>query len=53
MILITYPTVVFELEKVMTQNKLAGDDIAFLLPHQANKRIIDATSRRMNLSRLI
>ena len=37
-------------EKVMTQNKLAGDDIAFLLPHQANKRIIDATSRRMNLS---
>ena len=37
-------------EKVMTQNKLVGDDIAFLLPHQANKRIIDATSRRMNLS---
>ena len=37
-------------EKVMIQNKLAGDDIAFLLPHQANKRIIDATSRRMNLS---
>ncbi len=37
-------------EKVMTQNQLAGDDIAFLLPHQANKRIIDATSRRMNLS---
>jgi 3-oxoacyl-[acyl-carrier-protein] synthase-3 len=37
-------------EKVMLQNKLSGDDIAFLLPHQANKRIIDATSRRMNLS---
>ena len=37
-------------EKVMIQNKLSGDDIAFLLPHQANKRIIDATSRRMNLS---
>ena len=37
-------------EKVMLQNKLLGDDIAFLLPHQANKRIIDATARRMNLS---
>ena len=37
-------------EKVMLQNKLSGDDIAFLLPHQANKRIIDATVRRMNLS---
>jgi len=37
-------------EKVMLQNKLSGDDIAFLLPHQANKRIIDATARRMNLS---
>jgi len=36
-------------EKVMTQNKLAGDDIAFLLPHQANKRIIDATAKRVNL----
>ena len=37
-------------KKVMIQNKLSGNDIAFLLPHQANKRIIDATSRRMNLS---
>jgi len=37
-------------EKVMLQNKLSGDDIAFLLPHQANRRIIDATARRMNLS---
>ena len=37
-------------EKVMLQNKLLGDDITFLLPHQANKRIIDATARRMNLS---
>ena len=37
-------------KKVMLQNKLSGDDIAFLLPHQANKRIIDATARRMNLS---
>jgi 3-oxoacyl-[acyl-carrier-protein] synthase-3 len=37
-------------EKVMIQNNLTGDDIAYLLPHQANKRIIDATARRMNLS---
>ena len=37
-------------EKLMLQNKLSGDDIAFLLPHQANRRIIDATARRMNLS---
>lgn len=37
-------------EKVMIQNQLKGSDIAYLLPHQANKRIIDATARRMNLS---
>jgi 3-oxoacyl-[acyl-carrier-protein] synthase-3 len=37
-------------EKVMIQNNLTGDDIAYLLPHQANKRIIDATARRMKLS---
>ena len=37
-------------EKIMIQNKLTGDEIAYLLPHQANKRIIDATARRINLS---
>ncbi|MDB4620699.1 ketoacyl-ACP synthase III [Flavobacteriaceae bacterium] len=36
-------------EKLMTQNDLRGDQIAYLLPHQANKRIIDATARRINL----
>jgi 3-oxoacyl-[acyl-carrier-protein] synthase-3 len=36
-------------EKLMTQNDLTGDQIAYLLPHQANKRIIDATARRINL----
>ncbi|MEN7547126.1 beta-ketoacyl-ACP synthase III [Rapidithrix thailandica] len=35
--------------KVMEENKLTGDDIAFLVPHQANKRIIDATARRMDI----
>ncbi|MGJ8665296.1 MAG: beta-ketoacyl-ACP synthase III [Patiriisocius sp.] len=35
--------------KIMERNNLTGDDIQWLVPHQANKRIIDATSRRMNL----
>ena len=30
--------------------KLTGADIAWLVPHQANKRIIDATANRMGLS---
>lgn len=36
-------------EKIMNRNNLTGDDVQWLVPHQANKRIIDATSRRMNL----
>ena len=36
-------------EKIMQRNNLRGDDVNWLVPHQANKRIIDATSRRMNL----
>lgn len=35
--------------EVMERNNLTGDDIAWLVPHQANKRIIDATSGRMNI----
>lgn len=35
--------------EVMDKNNLTGDDIRFLVPHQANKRIIDATARRMNV----
>ena len=31
--------------QVMQRNNLVGDDIAYLVPHQANKRIIDATAR--------
>jgi 3-oxoacyl-[acyl-carrier-protein] synthase-3 len=34
----------------MERNHLKSDDIAWLVPHQANKRIIDATARRMGLS---
>ena len=36
-------------EKIMQRNNLTCDDVSWLVPHQANKRIIDATSRRMNL----
>jgi len=36
-------------EKIMKRNGLSGDDVNWLVPHQANKRIIDATSKRMRL----
>lgn len=35
--------------ELMEKNNLTGDDIAWLVPHQANKRIIDATARRMGV----
>ncbi|WP_420385737.1 beta-ketoacyl-ACP synthase III [Roseivirga sp.] len=35
--------------EVMDKNNLTGDDISYLVPHQANKRIIDATARRMDV----
>jgi 3-oxoacyl-[acyl-carrier-protein] synthase-3 len=35
---------------LLQRNKLTGDDIAWLVPHQANKRIIDATANRMGLA---
>lgn len=36
---------------IMKRNNLTADDIAWLVPHQANLRIIDATSHRMNLGK--
>ena len=36
--------------ELMERNSLTGDDIAWLVPHQANKRIISATANRMGLS---
>ena len=36
-------------EEVMKRNNLTADDIAYLVPHQANKRIIDATASRIGL----
>lgn len=35
--------------EIMKRNHLTHDDIAWLVPHQANLRIIDATARRMEL----
>lgn len=35
--------------EIMERNNLTGDDVAWLVPHQANKRIIDATARRMEV----
>ena len=36
-------------EKIMQRNNLTKDDINWLIAHQANKRIIDATASRMEL----
>ncbi|WP_432412337.1 beta-ketoacyl-ACP synthase III [Rasiella sp. SM2506] len=36
-------------EKIMARNGLSEDTINWLVPHQANMRIIDATAKRMNL----
>ena len=35
--------------EIMVRNKLKPEDISWLVPHQANLRIIDATGRRMGL----
>lgn len=35
--------------EIMERNALTGDDVRFLVPHQANKRIIDATANRMGI----
>lgn len=35
--------------KIMERNNLSKEDVQWLVPHQANKRIIDATANRMGL----
>jgi 3-oxoacyl-[acyl-carrier-protein] synthase-3 len=35
--------------EIMERNNLTADDVAYLVPHQANLRIIDATARRMGV----
>lgn len=37
-------------EKMLTRNNLSNDDISWLVPHQANKRIIEATAKRVNVN---
>ena len=37
--------------ELLEKNNLTGNDIAWLVPHQANLRIIDATANRMGLSK--
>ncbi len=36
---------------IMERNNLTSDDVTWLVPHQANLRIIDATAERMGLGR--
>jgi 3-oxoacyl-[acyl-carrier-protein] synthase-3 len=36
--------------EVMDRNGLSAEDVDYLVPHQANQRIIDATAKRMGLS---
>jgi 3-oxoacyl-[acyl-carrier-protein] synthase-3 len=37
-------------EEVLERNGLDAEDVDYLVPHQANQRIIDATAKRMGLS---
>jgi 3-oxoacyl-[acyl-carrier-protein] synthase-3 len=37
--------------QIMERNNLTADDVAWLVPHQANLRIIDATGERMGLDK--
>ena len=36
-------------EEIMLKNNLKSNDISYLVPHQANKRIIDATAKKMGI----
>ena len=36
--------------KIMERNNLSADDVDWLVPHQANKRIVDATANRMGVT---
>ncbi len=37
--------------EIMERNNLTGNDVSWLVPHQANLRIIDATADRMGIDR--
>jgi len=36
-------------EQILTQNNISKSDIDWLVPHQANQRIIEATAKKLNL----
>lgn len=36
---------------IMDRNNLGSEDVNWLVPHQANMRIIEATARRMGISK--
>ncbi len=36
-------------EEIMKKNNLSSNEVSYLVPHQANKRIIDATAKRMGV----
>ena len=38
-------------EEIMKKNNLSAKDVAWLVPHQANQRIIDATAKRMGVGK--
>ena len=38
--------------EIMEKNNLTGEDVDWLVPHQANLRIIDATANRMGLTKI-
>jgi 3-oxoacyl-[acyl-carrier-protein] synthase-3 len=38
-------------EQIILRNRLKSQEIKYLIPHQANKRIIDATAEKINLDK--
>lgn len=43
-------TMSYEINKILNSNNLTIDDIDWLIPHQANKRIVDAVAHRVGIS---
>ena len=40
----------YAVEQIIQHNEIEPDSISYLVPHQANKRIIDAITKRIGLS---
>lgn len=43
-------SIVESVEVLLNENNLSKDDIAYIVPHQANIRIIESASQRLNIS---